>query len=147
MQFKTIFAAVATFAAVASALPTSSSEANGNGQCSVGTAQCCSQVKQGKSAQDALAGLGLAFNEVLDGALGLDCQQIPVGVLGGAVPIQVSFFSISSFHFSHFFTFADSTTLSLFATPQNICKNTAVCCQGSANNGLIQTSCTPLSVN
>ncbi|TKY88566.1 hypothetical protein EX895_002555 [Sporisorium graminicola] len=117
MQFKTIFAAVATLAAVASALPTSSSEQNGNGQCAVGQAQCCSQVKEGKQAQDALAGLGLAFNEILDGAIGLDCQQIPVGVLGGAVAVQ------------------------------NTCKNTAVCCQGSANNGLIQTSCTPLSVN
>ncbi|SPO24219.1 probable hydrophobin 2 [Ustilago trichophora] len=116
MQFKTIFAAVATLAAVASAMPTAS-ENNGNGQCSTGTAQCCSQVKQGKQAQDALAGLGLAFNEILDGAIGLDCQQIPVGVLGVAVPIQ------------------------------NICKNTAVCCEGSANNGLIQTSCTPISIN
>ncbi|CDU25069.1 hydrophobin 2 [Sporisorium scitamineum] len=116
MQFKTIFATVATLVAVASALHTSS-EHNGNGQCAVGQAQCCSQIKQGKQAQDALAGLGLAFNEVLDGAIGLDCQQIPVGVLGGAVAVQ------------------------------NTCKNTAVCCQGSANNGLIQTSCTPLSVN
>ena len=44
MQFKTIFATLAAFAAVASALPTSSSEQNGNGQCAVGQAQCCSQV-------------------------------------------------------------------------------------------------------
>ncbi|SJX65064.1 hydrophobin 2 [Sporisorium reilianum f. sp. reilianum] len=117
MQFKTIFAAVATLAAVASALPTAS-EHNGNGQCAVGQAQCCSQIqKQGKQAQDALAGLGLAFNEVLDGAIGFDCQQIPIGVLGVAVGVQ------------------------------NTCKNTTVCCQGSANNGLIQTSCTPLSIN
>ncbi|KAJ1023315.1 hypothetical protein NDA18_004842 [Ustilago nuda] len=83
MQFKTILAAVATLAAVASALPTAH-ETNGNGQCSTGTAQCCSQVKQGKQAQDALAGLDLAFNEILDGAIGLDCQQILVGVIGGA---------------------------------------------------------------
>ncbi|CCF50163.1 hypothetical protein NDA11_004910 [Ustilago hordei] len=117
MQFKTILAAVATLAAVASALPTAH-ETNGNGQCSTGTAQCCSQVqKQGKQAQDALAGLGLAFNEILDGAIGLDCQQIPVGVIGGAIALQ------------------------------NTCKNTAVCCEGSANNGLVQTSCTPISVN
>lgn len=75
------------------------------------------EQKQGKDASDALAGLGLAFNQILDGAIGLDCQQIPVGVLGGAIAIQ------------------------------NTCKNTAVCCQGSANNGLIQTSCTPLSIN
>ncbi|PWY98967.1 putative hydrophobin 2 [Testicularia cyperi] len=115
MQFKTIFAFAAVFAAVASAAPTG--EANGNGQCSTGTAQCCSQVKSGNDAANALAGLGLAFNEVLDGTIGLDCQQIPVGVL--AVPVAV----------------------------QNTCKNTAVCCQGSANNGLVQTSCTPLSVN
>ncbi|KAJ1036534.1 hypothetical protein NDA13_000067 [Ustilago tritici] len=116
MQFKTIFAAVATFTAVASALPTAH-ETNGNGQCSTGTAQCCSQVKKGKQAQDALIGLGLAFNEILDGAIGLDCQQIPVGVIGGAVALQ------------------------------NTCKNTAVCCEGSANNGLVQTSCTPISIN
>ena len=112
MQFKTIFAAVATLAAVASALPTG--ENNGNGQCSTGTAQCCSQVKSGKAAQDALAGLGLAFNEAVDGVIGLDCQQIPL-LIGVAV--------------------------------QNTCKNTAVCCEGSANNGLVQTSCTPVSIN
>ncbi|GAK67686.1 uncharacterized protein PAN0_020c5915 [Moesziomyces antarcticus] len=113
MQFKTIFAAVATFAAVASALPTGS-EHNGNGQCATGVAQCCSQIKQGPAAQDALAGLGLAFNEAVDGVIGLDCQQIPL-LIGVAV--------------------------------QNTCKNTAVCCEGSANNGLIQTSCTPISIN
>lgn len=75
------------------------------------------EQKQGKQAQDALAGLGLAFNELLDGAIGLDCQQIPIAGVGASLALQ------------------------------NTCKSQPVCCQGTANNGLVQTSCTPISLN
>ncbi|KAN0065495.1 hypothetical protein ACQY0O_001332 [Thecaphora frezii] len=106
MQFSTVLvtlAAVATFVAAN----------KGAGQCSNGKVQCCSEVHEGTDANTALAGLGLAANDVIKGAIGLNCNSIDL-IIGVDL--------------------------------QNQCKSTPVCCQGSANNGLIQTSCTPISV-
>ncbi|EPQ30705.1 uncharacterized protein PFL1_01606 [Pseudozyma flocculosa PF-1] len=109
MQFSTIFLTLAAVAGFVAANPTGQK----NGNCATGQLQCCSQVTQGKEAEEALAGLGLALNEALTGAIGLNCDSVPflIGV-----------------------------------TVQDQCKNTPVCCEGSANNGLIQTSCTALPI-
>ncbi|SAM84281.1 probable hydrophobin 3 [Ustilago bromivora] len=55
--------------------PRNTSEHN-NGQCSVGTAQCCSQIINDEGKKKTLAGL-LGFNSIA-GDIGLNCQQIPI---------------------------------------------------------------------
>jgi len=56
--------------------PREASEHNNNGQCSVGSAQCCSQVIHDEGKKKTLAGL-LGFNSIA-GDIGLNCQQIPI---------------------------------------------------------------------
>ncbi|CCF51025.1 putative hydrophobin 3 [Ustilago hordei] len=56
--------------------PRNASEHNNNGQCSVGTAQYCSQIINDEGKKKTLAGL-LGFNSIA-GDIGLNCQQIPI---------------------------------------------------------------------
>ncbi|KAJ1022282.1 hypothetical protein NDA13_005193 [Ustilago tritici] len=56
--------------------PRNASEHNNNDQCSVGTAQCCSQIINDEGKKKTLAGL-LGFNSIA-GDIGLNCQQIPI---------------------------------------------------------------------
>ncbi|SOV01695.1 hydrophobin 3 [Ustilago sp. UG-2017a] len=56
--------------------PRNASEHNNNGQCSVGRAQCCSQIINDEGKKKTLAGL-LGFNSIA-GDIGLNCQQIPI---------------------------------------------------------------------
>lgn len=56
--------------------PRNASEHNNNGQCSVGRAQCCSQIINDEGKKKTLAGL-LGFNSI-PGDIGLNCQQIPI---------------------------------------------------------------------
>lgn len=60
--------------------PRGSSEHNNNGQCSVGDAQCCTQVIKDEGKKKTLAGV-LGLNSLAEGDIGLNCQQIPL--LGG----------------------------------------------------------------
>ncbi|PWN87143.1 hypothetical protein FA10DRAFT_195980 [Acaromyces ingoldii] len=115
MQFSTVVAFFAAAAVVAAApnAPSSSS----TGSCSTGKVQCCSttvRFHDGAEAKKTAALLGL--ND-LAGMIGIQCQDVPINIIGAAVNVD------------------------------NHCKSSPVCCTGSEYNGLVQTGCTNVPVN
>ncbi|CAO1630035.1 unnamed protein product [Parajaminaea phylloscopi] len=84
------------------------------GSCSVGKPQCCNSILSEADASKQADFLGLGK---VVGAIGLQCQQIPINIIGVAAALD------------------------------NQCKTTPVCCQGTAQNGLIHTGCSPISIN
>lgn len=85
-----------------------------NGNCSQGKAQCCNQSISGKKA-DKLGGL-LGVTDVV-GAIGIDCVNLPINVIGVSGALS------------------------------NTCKNTPVCCTNVTQNGLINLGCNALPIN
>ncbi|CAO1615737.1 unnamed protein product [Parajaminaea phylloscopi] len=111
MQFSIVFAFAAAAAMVAAAPAEPSSAA---GSCAVGQPQCCNSILSEADASKQADLLGLTK---VVGLVGLQCQHIPINVIGVAAELD------------------------------NQCKTTPVCCQGTAQNGLVHTGCTPISVN
>lgn len=84
------------------------------GDCSQGNVQCCNQNIDGDEKKKLVGLLGL--NDVI-GTIGLNCAQVPVNIIGGAVGVN------------------------------NYCKSSPVCCKNVTQNGLINLGCTALPIN
>ncbi|CAO1617659.1 unnamed protein product [Sympodiomycopsis kandeliae] len=110
MQFATLFA----FAAAAAVVAAQDASPQGAGACAVGAPQCCNSLLDGADASKTAALVGL---DKVVGLVGLQCQHIPVNVIGVAAELD------------------------------NNCKTTPVCCTNTAADGLIHAGCNPISVN
>jgi len=150
MQFSSaLFALVAIATVSVAALP--QFESSSQGSCSTGTAQCCSSVHDGEDAQSIKSLLGL--DDVV-GQIGLSCVSLNRLFLKtkilqtGASPL--TWFELTSFPPPPCMMFSQNqipvNVVGASAAVSNSCKNTAVCCTGNEANGLIQTSCTWVSL-